>query len=373
MYARDADRWRLAGPTIAVAGLAMLAAIVTLAGAGAAHTSDEHGQLTFHDTEDGPPSEDLSCQFWIEGHRMSHANVTIQVVHDRREDRHVHTAVEAQGAENANGTFDVRIGPLERHSHVEAGEQWFTAKMGDGHSTNVSRVTYTVCEGFVWPLPGEDPHGCQAPETVTARVEGGAVVVEWAEEPFADEHELAHVVERAPAGTRDFQAVARPTPNATDYRDTDVEVGQAYHYFVTQILEGSRDQGYPCDHATVTVHDRRRPTCPRDLQAQATQDGPIRLSWNAPTEADSYHVHRTPTDGDREAVAELEATTYVDTTTEAGTTYRYEVTAKNPAGEAQRCPVVEATAIPFLPDAGLAFGVAVASVGALALVRRPGM
>lgn len=348
--------------------LAALAGVISLAPTSSAHVSDEHGELTFHDTEDGPPADELTCRFWVEGHGLSHANVRIQVVHDRGRDRHDHTLIETEGAPNGNGTYDFAVGPLERHSHIEAGEQWVTAKMGANHSTSVARVDYTVCEDFQWWLPGDDPHGCHAPRTVTARVEGGAVVVAWADEPVRDEHELTHIVERAPGGSRDFREIARPAPNATSYRDADVEQGETYHYFVTQLLEGSRSYGYPCDHATVTV-DSEGGSCPEGLEADAEPNGDVELSWNASAAADGYHVFRASDGGDRELVAEVHATAFIDTDTVAETTYRYEVVPASEAAQAGRCPAVEVTAIPFFGGPALVAVAAIGSVGALTVAR----
>jgi hypothetical protein len=353
--------------------LAALAGLVAIADTGAAHASDEHGELTFHDSEDGPPTDDLQCEFWVKGHGMSHENATIRITHDTGgRDIHGMTLTEVNGTQNENGTYDFEAGPFEWHHHSGSeSEQWFRAYMEGDHRTEIHEVDYSHCEDFQWWLPGDDPHACRAPSTVEAHVDNGTVVVEWSGEPSEDEHQYTHIVERAPEGTRDFQEIARPDPNASSYRDTTVEEGQGYHYFVTQLNEGPRNYGYPCDHATVFVEEQEddTPACPENLRAQAHGNEDVTLAWNASADADSYHVYRGTEDGDMQHVAEVNDTSFTDTETEAETTYTYEVTAANEVGEAEDCDRVEVTAIPFFGGPALVAMAALGSVGAVGALR----
>jgi fibronectin type 3 domain-containing protein len=95
----------------------------------------------------------------------------------------------------------------------------------------------------------------------------------------------------------------------------------------------------------------------------------IRLDWDASANASTYHVYRAQADGDMQHVAEVESTNYTDTETEAETTYTYEVTASNEAGEAEDCPTAEVTAIPFFGNPALVAMAALGSVGAVAVAR----
>jgi hypothetical protein len=95
----------------------------------------------------------------------------------------------------------------------------------------------------------------------------------------------------------------------------------------------------------------------------------VTLAWNASADADSYHVYRATEDGEMTHVAEVNATSFTDTETEAQTTYTYEVTAANEAGEAEDCGTAEVTAIPFFGSPALVAMAAVGSVGAVGALR----
>lgn len=117
--------------------------------------------------------------------------------------------------------------------------------------------------------------------------------------------------------------------------------------------------------------------CIDDLSAVALEDGSIRLDWSAPPNATHYFVART--DGtqlpngqtDWETLANVTATSYVDTTAEPGVAYGYEIISSDGAlAMSGSCPVAHVTAVPFF---GGAVGAALAlagSVGAVAWLRR---
>ena len=111
------------------------------------------------------------------------------------------------------------------------------------------------------------------------------------------------------------------------------------------------------------------PACPENLKAQAQQNENIRLDWEASANASAYHVYRAQADGEMTHVAEVNDTSYTDTETEAETTYTYEVTAANGAGEAEDCHTVEVTAIPFFGNPALVAMAALGSVGAVGALR----
>ncbi|PSG97180.1 hypothetical protein BRD56_06905 [Thermoplasmatales archaeon SW_10_69_26] len=111
------------------------------------------------------------------------------------------------------------------------------------------------------------------------------------------------------------------------------------------------------------------PACPENLEAQAQQNENIRLSWDASANASTYNVYRATEDGEMLHVAETNDTSFTDTETEAETTYTYEVTAANEAGEAEDCPTAEVTAIPFFGNPALVAMAAIGSVGAVGALR----
>lgn len=118
-----------------------------------------------------------------------------------------------------------------------------------------------------------------------------------------------------------------------------------------------------------TDEEQQAPVCPEGLSAQAHGNEDITLSWNASVDADTYHVYRATGDGAFEHVAEVTSTSYTDTDTEAGTTYTYEVTAANEAGESEDCDQVEVTAIPFFGTPAVIAMAAIGSIGIVAILR----
>lgn len=112
------------------------------------------------------------------------------------------------------------------------------------------------------------------------------------------------------------------------------------------------------------------PSCPTHVRAQPGDGGEIRLAWDASPSAETYLVHRASEDQAFEPVAETEATGYVDEQTQTDTTYAYRVLAANEAGQAQRCPVVEATAVPAFPDPALAGLALLAGLGLVQAASR---
>jgi hypothetical protein len=87
------------------------------------------------------------------------------------------------------------------------------------------------------------------------------------------------------------------------------------------------------------------PAAPTGLQATAG-DGQVALTWAASAGATSYNVYRATTAGGEGATpyrTGLTATSFTDTGLTNGTTYYYQVTAVNAAGESARSAEVSAT------------------------------
>lgn len=235
--------------------------------------SDDHGEVTWHDSPDGEPTHELECEFWVKGTNMTNPNGTVEASHSHEpEGRHTHTVGEWEGEPNGSGGWNFEAGPFTVHD------------TGDHNLTKM----YT----------------------------------EWHDD-----------------GTH------RTSDDTNEYRPCEEEQDQP-----------PEDETEP-------------PACPEDLRAQAHGNENVGLSWNASADADSYHVYRATEDGEMQHVAEVESTSYTDTETEAETTYTYEVTAANDAGEAEDCDVVEVTAIPFFGNPALVAMAAIGSVGAVAAVR----
>jgi hypothetical protein len=268
---RRAKRWI----SFALAGLMVVGAF---AGGASAHASSEdHGEVTLHDSEDGEPQTltatepdpvELTCEFWVKGHNLSHQSGWINATSGSGPSVEVTTVGTFNGTENENGTYDFDAGP-------------FTLEETDD---------YYVYLRF----DAEGQHG--------------------------------------------------PPQHDVEYEACD---GSG---------DGDQTQNQP-------------PACPANLQAHAQQNENVRLGWDASANASTYHVYRATEDGDMQHVAEVESTNYTDTETEAETTYTYEVTAANEAGEAENCPTAEVTAIPFFGSPALVAMAALGSVGAVGALR----
>jgi hypothetical protein len=248
-------------------GLALIAlmAFGAMASGAAAHTSEEHGEVTVHDSEDGPPAKDIECEFWVKGHGVTNETGEIRLFHQQADFSNIETLATFEGEPNGTGTYDFHEGP-------------FTYEHGWG-------------DHYVYAI--------------------------WNQ---SDSDEL--------------------------HRTENYEIR----------YDACEEEAEP-------------PACPEDLRAQAHGNEDVTLGWNASADADSYHIYRATEDGEMTHVAEVNATSYMDTETEAETTYTYEVTAANEAGEAEDCPTAEVTAIPFFGGPALVAMAAVGSVGAVAAVR----
>jgi len=89
------------------------------------------------------------------------------------------------------------------------------------------------------------------------------------------------------------------------------------------------------------------PPAPTGLNATAGE-GRVTLNWNAAPTADSYNIYRgTASGGQTLLQSGVAGTTFIDTAVTNGTTYYYQVTAVNAAGESSRS--AEVSARPQLP------------------------
>jgi chitodextrinase len=131
---------------------------------------------------------------------------------------------------------------------------------------------------------------------------------------------------------RDGEEVGSVEGTDTTYTDTDVQPRSTYEYAVDAFDEaGNRSR--PSRAVSVTTpseEDRRAPTPPENLEAEALGPTEVSLSWSASEDdvaVQGYTVYR---DGDE--VATVEGTTYADTGLEPETEYVYEVQAFDAAG-----------------------------------------
>lgn len=372
------DRTVHAGGSLqASSGIALIIVLVLagLATGASAHAgSSAHGSLTFHDAEQaqaasssqGDPLE-LSCEFWVRGYDMSHANGTILATHDPDDrEAHTHELGTWAGAENASGGWDFKAGPFTLHAE---GDWLVQASAGEAdHTTEAHEVSYEACEDEAQPLPGEEAGDCEGPPDVKAFNDGTAIVVDW--EPHQDPDDTAHYdVYRSEDGERNVSHVARIDGEETTYRDHAIDPGTTYVYYVTGTDEGAEAEGEPCDHARVTSSEHRAPPCPQNVRAEAREEGEIALSWKAVDGADTYKVYRSTSETEFYQIATVQDPGHVDPDTEEETTYEYRVSAANEVGQSERCPRVEATAIPSFPTGVAIAAAAIGGAGAILALR----
>ncbi len=109
-------------------------------------------------------------------------------------------------------------------------------------------------------------------------------------------------------------------PTATSYVDTNVTAGTTYKYRVLAYVNGVWSSYSDAVSATPTAS-----TTPQNVKAVAGE-GKVTITWSAVTGATKYRVQRT-TGTSWSSINYPTATSYVDTSVTAGTTYKYRVLA----------------------------------------------
>lgn len=112
--------------------------------------------------------------------------------------------------------------------------------------------------------------------------------------------------------------------------------------------------------------------CSTGLTASANGDSSITLTWNSIQGAEQYRIHRATRDGAFMLHDEIngDARNFIDTDTEVGELYRYELRPVVDGVEFDDCEVIEVAAIPFFPTLLAGALALVGSVAAYALSRR---
>jgi hypothetical protein len=136
----------------------------------------------------------------------------------------------------------------------------------------------------------------------------------------------------------------------TSYGDVTVSPDTTYSYKV-EAVDGAGNKSAQTAAASVTTPnapDTTPPATPQDLKASATGATQVNLTWNASTDTGGsglagYNIYR---DGTMLNVAPITATTYIDSSVSAGTTYQYTVQAVDQAGNtSNKTDVVSVTTL----------------------------
>jgi hypothetical protein len=123
--------------------------------------------------------------------------------------------------------------------------------------------------------------------------------------------------------------------NVTSYDDTTVVNGTTYYYTVTAV--NGVGEGTVSNEGSATPHAPTAPAAPT-LTAATPGNSTVHLTWTAPSNGGSpitnYDVYRGTSSGGETLLATLgNVTSFDDNTAANGTTYYYEVSAKNAVGE----------------------------------------
>jgi hypothetical protein len=124
---------------------------------------------------------------------------------------------------------------------------------------------------------------------------------------------------------------------------------------------GTRPSGYSCSLSSATANQINLivlpppPGIPTNLTASAT-NVLINLKWFTPSNAASYNLKRSTTNGGPYSLrANLTATNYSDSAVTPGTTYYYVVAATNAAGESGNSLQASAAPLPSNVSTNLSF------------------
>ncbi|HUA16148.1 MAG TPA: glycoside hydrolase family 44 protein [Verrucomicrobiae bacterium] len=162
-----------------------------------------------------------------------------------------------------------------------------------------------------------------APAGLTATAGDQQVSLSWS----ASSGATSYAVRRGTASGGPYTSVASPT--TTSYTDTGLTDGTIYYYVVT--ASNSYGSSGNSNEASATP-ELAVPAAPTNLTATPGNQQ-VSLSWSASTNAASYNVLRSTTNGSGYTkISSPTATSYTDTGLTNGTTYYYVVTATNSSG-----------------------------------------
>ena len=154
------------------------------------------------------------------------------------------------------------------------------------------------------------------------------------------------------------------TSSTTSYSDSTVANGTTYYYEVTAVNSAGESPASTQSAPATPAVPVTLPVAPTGVNAAAT-NAQVTVTWTAATTATSYKIYRSTTQGSQGTlIGSSPTTSYTDGTVVNGTTYYYEVTAVNPAGEGpastQSAPATPAVPV-TLPAAPTAVNVTAAN------------
>ncbi len=189
-------------------------------------------------------------------------------------------------------------------------------------------VTVMNILGFTTAAPG-------APTNLIASAGNSQVALTWK----AGSNASSYNVMRSSNGSA-MASIASVT--SLNYTDTAVTNGTAYTYGITAVnAVGTSPMS---NQVTAIPNPPQPPAAPANLSASAG-NAQVALSWQASVNATFYNVLRSSNGSAMNAVATVNALTYMDTSAANGTTYTYAVVAGNTAGTSGMSNQVSATPV----------------------------
>ncbi|WP_327695854.1 PA14 domain-containing protein [Streptomyces sp. NBC_00459] len=135
------------------------------------------------------------------------------------------------------------------------------------------------------------------------------------------------------------------TTTATTYTDTSLPVtGADTYYYELRAYDKAGNESAGTAEKPVTTVDRTAPAAPTGLETALSLSG-IWIEWTAVTGASSYRVYRAPSGSSSYvSIGNMTTASYLDTSAVEESTYTYQVTALDTAGnESARSAAVKAT------------------------------
>jgi fibronectin type 3 domain-containing protein len=178
-----------------------------------------------------------------------------------------------------------------------------------------------------------------APTNVTATAGNGQITLSWTAPAGAGTFNIYKAISSGGEGNK----IVKSGVTGIAFTDTGLTNGTTYYYQVTAVDAG----GESARSAEVNATPQHSAIAPVPTGVTATPgNGQVALSWNASPTATSYNVYRSTSSGGEGATpyqTGVTSTSFTDTGLTNGTTYYYQITAVNAAGESPKSSEVSAT------------------------------